>query len=97
MKKTITYTAALLSVALFSGTAAASSNVGQDQSEDILHGSGAVASSPSTPYVRVDSGPQGTETDLLSNLHEIERSSKFMPYVQTDGDMDNRDDLIDQV
>jgi len=97
MNKTITYTAALLSVALFSGTAAASSNVGQDQSEDILHGSGAVAFSPSTPYVRVDSGPKGTETDLLSNLHEVESSSKFTPYVQTSGNMDNRDNLIDQI
>jgi len=97
MKKTITYTAAFLSVALFSGFANASSNVGQDQSEDILHGSGKVASIPSTPYVQVNSGPKGTETDLLSNLHEVEQSSKFVPYVQTEGDRDNRDNLIDQV
>ena len=94
MKKTITYTAAILSIALFSGFANAANG---EQDEDILHGSGAVASSPSTPYVRVDSGPKGTETDLLSNLHEIESSSKFTPYVQTGGDMDNRDNLIDQV
>ena len=94
MKKTITYTAALLSVALFSGFANAASG---ELDEDILHGSGAVASSPSTPYIQVDSGPKGTETDLLSNLHEVESSSKFVPYVQTEGDRDNRGDLIDQV
>ena len=94
MKKTITYTAAILSVALFSGFANAANG---EQDEDILHGSGAVAASPGAPYIQVNSGPKGTETDLLSNLHEIERSSKFTPYVQTGGDMDNRDDLIDQV
>ena len=94
MKKTITYTAALLSVALFSGFASAASG---EQDEDILYGSGKVASSPSTPYVQVNSGPKGTETDLLSNLHEVEQANKFTPYAQTGGDMDNRDDLIDQV
>jgi len=94
MKKTITYTAALLSVALFSGFAGAANG---EQDEDILHGSGKVTASPSTPYIRVDSGPKGTETDLLSNLHEVQHHHKVIPYVQTDGDMDNRDDLIDQV
>ena len=94
MRKTITYTAALLSVALFSGFASAANG---EQDEDILHGSGAVAASPSTPYIQVDSGPKGTETDLLSNLHEVQHPHKVTPYVQTDGDMDNRDDLIDQV
>jgi len=85
MNKTITYTAALLSVALFSGFASAAS------------GELDVVATPSTPYVQVNSGPKGTETDLLSNLHEVESSSKFTPYVQTGGDMDNRDNLIDQV
>ncbi len=94
MNKTITYTATILSIALFSGFASAASG---EQDEDILHGSGKVASSPSTPYIRVDSGPKGTETDLLSNLHEVEQSSKFVPYVQNGGDIDNRDDLLDQV
>jgi len=94
MNKTITYTAALLSVALFSGFASAASG---ELDEDILHGNGAVVATPSTPYVQVNSGPKGTETDLLSNLHEVESSSKFTPYVQTGGDMDNRDNLIDQV
>jgi len=94
MNKTITYTAALLSVALFSGFANAANG---EQNDDILHGSGAVAASPSTPYIQVDSGPKGTETDLLSNLQEIQHSHTVTPYVQTGGDMDNRDDLIDQV
>ena len=94
MNKTITYTAAILAVSLFSGLASAASG---EQDEDILHGSGAVAASPSTPYIQVNSGPKGTETDLLSNLHEVEQASKFTPYVQNGGDMDNRDNLIDQV
>ena len=94
MKKTITYTAAILSIALFSGFASAASG---EQNEDILNGNGAVVSSPSTPYIQVNTGPKGTETDLLSNLHEVQHSHKVTPYVQTDGDMDNHDDLIDQV
>ena len=94
MKKTITYTAAILSVALFSGFASAANG---EQDEDILHGNGAVAARPGAPYIRVNSGPKGTETDLLSNLHEVQHSHKVIPYVQTGGDMDNRDNLIDQV
>ena len=94
MNKTITYTAAILSVALFSGFASAASG---EQDEDILHGSGAVVSRPGTPYIQVDSGPKGTETDLLSNLHEVQHSHTVTPYVQTDGDMDDRDNLINQV
>jgi len=94
MKKTITYTAALLSVALFSGFASAASG---EQDQDILHESGKVVSIPGTPYVRVDSGPRGTESDLLSNLHEVESSSRFIPYVQIEGDRDDRDNLIDQI
>ena len=88
--------AALIAAVLFSGSGTAAAANGE-LAEDILHGSGAVTASPSTPYIQVDSGPKGTETDLLSNLHEVEQSSKFVPYVQTGGDMDNRDNLIDQV
>ena len=93
MNKTITYTA-ILSIALFSGFANAASG---ELDKDILHGSGKVAVSPSTPYIQIDSGPKGTETDLLSNLHEVQHSHTVTPYVQTGGDMDNRDDLINQV
>jgi len=94
MNKTINYTVALIAAVLFSRAAAAANG---EQAEDILHGSGAVSASVGAPYVQVDSGPKGTETDLLSNLHEVQHPHKVTPYVQIGGDMDNRDDLIDQV
>jgi len=95
MKKNITFTATLIAAALFSGLANAAGN---ELDEDILHGNGTVSASAGAPYVQVDTGPKGTETDLLSNLHEVESSSSaFVPYVQVSGDRDNRDDLLDQL
>ena len=93
MKKTINYTAALITVALFSGTAVAN----QQQAEDILHGNGAVTASSFSPYIQVDQGPRGTEGDLLSNLHEVAPSAVFIPYVRVESNQDNRDDLLNQV
>ena len=95
MKKNITFTATLIAAALFSGLANAASG---EQAEDILHGNGTLSASIGSPYVRVDTGPKGTETDLLSNLNEVESSSKaFVPYVQVSGDRDNSDDLLNQL
>ena len=95
MKKNITFTATLIAAALFSGLANAASG---EQSEDILYGSGAGSASMGAPYVQFDTGPKGTETDLLSNLHEVESSSSaYVPYVQVSGDRDNSDNLLDQV
>ena len=96
MKKTLTFAAALVSASLFSAAASANS-FGQDVEGDILHGNGAVAASPATPYVRHSSVPNGTETDLLWNLQDIEQSSDFVPYQLISGEQDNRDDLRDQV
>ena len=64
---------------------------------DFHCGGAEVVASPGTPYIRVDSGPNGTETDLLSNLHEIEHPSSFVQYVQIKDDRDNREDLILQI
>ena len=94
MNKIIATTATLISAALFAGTAAAANG---ELDQEIVHGNATVESSSHAPYVRSDSGPKGTETDLISNLNRIERSGKFTPYVQTEGDRDNRDDLIDNV
>jgi len=92
MKK-ITYTAAILSVALFSSASFA----GLDNENDILTGNGEVSATPGTPYVQVNSGPKGTETDLLSNLHEVMSSGTITPYERVTEDRDNRDDVIDRV
>ncbi len=95
MNKTINYTAALIAAVLFSGAAAAANG---EQAEDILHGNGAVSASVGAPYVQINRGPNGTETDLLSNLHEVHSSSAaFTPYVQVGGQQDNSDDLLNQV
>ena len=90
MKK-ITYTAAILTAALFSGASFAQA----DNEEDILTGNGAVSASPGVPYVRVDTGPKGIEDDLLSNLDEIRSTGKISPFERVSNDRDNRDDLID--
>ena len=92
MNKTI-YTAAILSAALFS----AASFAGVDNDEDVLYGNGSLSASPATPYVRVDSGPQGTESDLLSNLDEIESQGVISPYQRVSDDRDNRGNLTDRV
>jgi len=97
MKKTINISTALITVALFSGSASAYTD---KQAEDILHGNGAVTASQAEPYVQFDSGAKETEGYLLWNLHETENARSFTPYVQTDADrnnMDNRDDLINEV
>lgn len=94
MKKTLTLSIALVAASLFTATASAN---GQDVEGDILYGNGAVAASPATPYVRHSSVPNGTETDLLWNLQDIEQSSDFVPYQLISGEQDNRDDLRDQV
>jgi len=96
MKKTITITASLLAVSLFSAAASANS-FGQDVEGDILHGKGAVAASPATPYVASAGIQNGIETDMLSNLHEIQPSSDFQQYELISGEQDNRDNLRDQV
>ena len=91
MKKT-TYTAAILAAAMFSGAAFAE----MDNRDDILTGSGKVSASPSTPYVWVNSGPQGIEDDVIYGKKEI-GSSDFSPYERVSEDRDNRDNLIDKV
>jgi len=91
MKKT-TYTAAILAAALFSGAAFAE----MDNVDDVLTGNGSVSASPSTPYVFVNSGPQGIEDDVIYGKKEI-GTSDFSPYERVSEDRDNRDNLIDKV
>ena len=91
MKKT-TYTAAILAAALFSGAAFAE----MDNVDDVLTGNGSVSASPSTPYVFVNSGPQGIEDDVIYGKKEI-GSSEFSPYERVSEDRDNRDNLLDSV
>ena len=94
MNKTFTATTALIAVLLFSGTAAAT----PDQETDLLYGNGTVESSAATPYVWSNSGPIGTETDLLSNLDEVGPIHDVATgeRVVVIGEQDNTDDLIYQ-
>ena len=94
MKNIIATTATLVSIALFAGSAGAANG---ELDNDILHGAGKVDASVFTPYVRSDSGPNGTESDLLSNLDEVRGPGTVTPYVQSEGDRDNVDDLINRV
>jgi len=91
MKKT-TYITAILAAALFSGAAFAE----MDNVDDVLTGNGKVSASPSTPYVWVNSGPQGIEDDVIYGKKEI-GSSEFSPYERVSEDRDNRDNLLDSV
>ncbi len=91
MKKT-TYITAILAAALFSGAAFAE----MDNVDDILTGNGKVSASPSTPYVFVNSGPQGIEDDILYGKEEI-GTSEFNPYERVSEDRDNRDNLLDKI
>ncbi len=91
MKKTA-YTAAILAAALFSGASFAE----MDNVDDVIYGTGSVSASPSTPYVFVNSGPQGIEDDVLYGKNEI-GTSDFIPYERVSEDRDNRDNLIDKV
>ncbi len=92
MKKTA-YTAAILSAALFSSASFAD----LDNDSDILTGNGKVVATPGEAYVMPESGPNGTETDVLSNLDDVRSNGRTNPYVQVSGDRDNSDDLIDKV
>ena len=91
MKKT-TYITAILAAALFSCAAFAE----MDNVDDILTGNGSVSASPSTPYVFVNSGPQGIEDDVIYGKKEI-GTSEFNAYERVSEDSDNRDNLIDKV
>jgi hypothetical protein len=93
MNKTINYTATLIAALLFSGTAAA---VTPDQETDLLYGNGEVQSSIGAPYVQVDHGPNGTETDLLSHLDEVNPTNDVTSGERIVGEQDNADDLIYQ-
>ncbi len=92
MKKT-TYTAAIISIALFSSASFA----GFDNDSDVLTGGARVVATPAEPYVTPESGPNGTETDVLSNLDEIRTDGRVSPYERVGGDRDNSDDLIDKI
>ncbi len=91
--KNTTYTAAILSVALFSGAAFAE----VDNRDDIIHGTGTVTASMGSPYVRVNSGSADQDSDLLYNLEQIKSSSKSVPFDKLSDDRDNRDSLRDNI
>ena len=91
MKKT-TYTAAIIAAVLFSGASFAE----MDNVDDVIYGTGKVSASPSTPYVWVNSGPQGIEGDVIYGKEEI-GSSDFSPYERVSDDRDNRDNLLDKI
>ena len=91
MRKT-TYTAATLAAVLFSGASFAE----MDNVDDVVYGTGSVSASPSSPYVWVNSGPQGIEDDVIYGKKEI-GSSDFSPYERVSEDRDNRDNLLDSI
>ena len=80
MKKT-TYITAILATALFSGAAFAE----MDNVDDVLHGSGKVSASPRTPYVWVNSGPQGIGDDVIygKKLYTVRKRSERLISVPT--------------
>jgi hypothetical protein len=92
MNKTINYTATLIAALLFSGAAAAT----PDQETDLLYGNGTVESSVGSPYVWTNSGPIGTETDLLSHLDEVNPTNDVTSGERIVGEQDNVDDLFYQ-
>ncbi len=92
MNKTFTATTALIAILLFSGTAATT----PDQETDIPYGNGQVTSSAATPYIWSNSGPVGTETDLLSNLDQARPTNDVTSGVRIVGQQDNVDDLLSQ-
>ena len=91
MKK-ITYTAAIIATALFSGASFAE----MDNVDDILTGNGKVSASPTMPYVWVNSGPQGIEDDVIYGKEEL-NASESVPFDRLSEDRDNRDNLLDSI
>ena len=89
--KTTTYVVATIAALMCSGVATAANG---EQTEDILHGNGAVTASPYVPYVQAYRGPQDIEEDTLSDLEELKDASGFVPYVRVYDDRDNSEDML---
>jgi predicted small secreted protein len=96
MKKTITIAAILLASSLFA-TGVSASGFGQDIEGDMLYGNGAVVATSGESYTGPARIQHELETDMLSNLEELENASEFQPYQLVSGETDNRDDLRDEV
>ena len=92
MKNTTKALAAALAIA-FSGSAVAGS-YSDRQKEDILHGQGVDASSPSQPYDGMSSRSQGLSDDLLYNIERARPAVDHVPYQRVENDRDNSQDLL---
>jgi hypothetical protein len=93
MKKTIATTAILTASLLFAGSTLAR-GVQSDSEGDMLYGGGAVAASPSQPYVNTGPVQSDGETDFLYNRSERLSPSLFESPDRVADDRDFSDDLI---
>ncbi len=93
MRKTIATTAILTASLLFAGSSLAR-GVQSDSEGDMIYGGGAVAASPSQPYV--NNGPVQSDgsTDFLYSRDELLNQSLFASPDRVADDRDFSDDLI---
>jgi hypothetical protein len=93
MKTNVATTATLISSLLFAGASLAGA-VQSDSEGDMIYGNGAVAPSPSQPYVHVGPVQNGAETDFLYHRDELREASPFQSPERMVDDRDISTDLI---
>ena len=93
MKKTIATTAIMTASLLFAGNSLAR-GVQSDSEGDIIYGGGAVASSPSQPYVTTGPVQSDGSTDFLYSRNEMLNPSMSESTERFVDDRDFSDDLI---
>ena len=93
MKKIVATSAILTASLLFAGSSLAR-GVQSDSEGDMIYGGGAVAASPSQPYVNTGAVQSDGDTDFLYNRDELLNSSLFESPDRVADDRDFSDDLI---
>jgi len=93
MNKTLTVTTTLISSLLFAGSALAR-GVQTDSEGDMIYGGGAVAASPSQPFVYTGPVQSEGETDFLYNRGELLNSPMSEAPERVADDRDFTNDLI---
>lgn len=93
MKRTVTTIIAVSIIALSSGSVMADNwHANQDQSEDLMYGSGVTASA-GEPYRYVDDD-RDHDNYLLFNVDQSDQPSRFVSYVRIDDDRDHNGDQL---
>ena len=93
MKKIVATSAILTASLLFAGSSLAR-GVQSDSEGDMIYGGGAVAASPSQPYVNTGPAQSDGDTDFLYNRDELLNPSLFESPNRVADDRDFSDDLI---